>query len=144
MEYIIILNFCYKNVLLMTIKSHERNLVGGYVYRLAGVTLVVPVMNYWWPSFDSEMVNREFKKQLKRDRWKLRISHYAPGLVYWWMTQKIFPNSSIMQGHPILGNPRDVQTIMQMSKVPMPHDVSFILSLTPSSCYVLYIHFQLV
>ncbi|XP_028808295.1 uncharacterized protein LOC114762863 [Neltuma alba] len=91
-------------------------------HRLAGVTMVVPVINFWWPSFDPELANRIFKKQLKRDQWKLRISHYTPGLVYWWMTQKIFPYCSIMQGHSILGNRRDVQTIKQMSHVPMPHE----------------------
>lgn len=91
-------------------------------HRLAGVTLVVPVINFWWPSFNPELVKRVFQKQLKRDQWKLRISHYAPGLVYWWMTQKIFPYCSIMQGHPILGNRRDVQTIKQMPHVPMPHE----------------------
>ncbi|XP_057414921.1 uncharacterized protein LOC130709553 isoform X2 [Lotus japonicus] len=91
-------------------------------HRLAGVTLVVPVINFWWPSFPSKLANEVFKKQLKRDQWKLRIAHYAPGLLYWWMTQKWFPCDSITERHPILFNKRDMETIQQMSQVPMPHE----------------------
>ncbi|KAL4359592.1 hypothetical protein AHAS_Ahas08G0092800 [Arachis hypogaea] len=90
--------------------------------RLAGVSLVVPVINFWWPYFPPKLVKREFEKQLKRDQWKLRIAHYAPGFVlYWWMTQKFFPRDSISERHPILLNKRDLETMQQMSQVPMPN-----------------------
>jgi hypothetical protein len=89
------------------------------------VTLVVPVINFWWPSFPPKLVNEVYKKQLKRDQWKLRIGHYAPGLVYWWMTQKWFPYCSILQRHPILFNKRDVETIQKMSQVAAPNEVNF-------------------
>ncbi|XP_061376250.1 uncharacterized protein LOC133318270 [Gastrolobium bilobum] len=88
-------------------------------HRLSGVTLVVPVINYWWPSFPPKLANEVFEKQLRREQWKLRIAHYAPGLLYWWMTQKLFPNDSVME---ILFNKRDVETIKQMSQVPMPNE----------------------
>lgn len=91
--------------------------------RLAGVTLVVPVINYWWPSFPPELKNEAYKKQLKRDQCKLRIAHYAPALLYWWMTQKFFPYSSILQRHPIILNKRDLQTVQKMSQEPMPNEV---------------------
>lgn len=91
-------------------------------HRLAGATLVVPVINFWWPSFPPKLVHEEFRKQLKRDQVKLTIAHRAPWLVYWWMTQKLFPYSSIMQRHPILLNKRDLATIMEMSKVPNPDE----------------------
>ncbi|KAF5447507.1 hypothetical protein F2P56_033058 [Juglans regia] len=91
-------------------------------HRLAGVTLVVPVINFWWPSFPPKLVSENYKKQLKRDQMKLRIAHFAPGLVYWWLTQKWFPYSSILQRHPILFNKRDLETIQKMSKVPMPDE----------------------
>ncbi|XP_048324025.1 uncharacterized protein LOC125420852 [Ziziphus jujuba] len=91
-------------------------------HRLAGVSLVVPVINFWWPSFPAKLANEAYKKQPKRDQWKLSIAHHAPGLVYWWMTQKWFPYCSIMQRHPILFNKRDVETINNMSQVPMPNE----------------------
>ena len=100
--------------------------------RLAGVTLVVPVINFWWPSFPPKLMNEVYKKQLKRDQWKLWIGHYAPGLVYWWMTQKWFPYCSILQRHPILFNKRDVETIQKMSQVPMPDEVKL-----PFTCLVM-------
>jgi pimeloyl-ACP methyl ester carboxylesterase len=91
-------------------------------HRLAGVTLVVPVINYWWPSFPPTLANEGYKKQLKRDQWKLGIAHHAPALLYWWMTQKFFPYSSILQRHPILFNKRDVETVQKMSQAPMPNE----------------------
>lgn len=92
--------------------------------RLAGVTLVVPVINFWWPSFPPELANKVFKEQLIRDQIKLSIAHHFPGLLYWWITQKWFPYSSILERHPILFNKRDVETVKQMSQVPNPDKVT--------------------
>lgn len=123
-----------KNILIKLIES----LIGR---RLDGVTLVVPVINFWWPSFPPKLTNEVFGKQLKRDQWKLRIAHYAPGLLYWWMTQKWFPRDSVMERHPILSNKRDMETIKQMSQVHMPHEVQvFHLDLN----YSHYIHYSKV
>lgn len=99
--------------------------MSNHKHRLSGVSLNVPVINFWWPSFPPELAHEVYKKQLKRDQWKLWIAHHTPGLTYWWMTQKLFPYSSIMQGHPILANERDVATAQAMSKVPNPHEVGF-------------------
>lgn len=106
--------------------------------RLAGVMLIVPVINFWWPSFPPELVSQAFKQQLKRDQWKLWIAHHTPALVYWWMTQRLFPYSSIMQRHPILLNERDLKTIQAMSKIPNPDEVA----LLPFSCHAARICFQ--
>lgn len=98
--------------------------------RLAGVALVVPVINYWWLSFPSELFSKNYKKQLARDQWKLGIAHYTPGLTYWWLTQKWFPSSSILERHPIIFSKQDVEIIQTISKIPMPDEVtsfSFIL-----------------
>ena len=91
-------------------------------HRLAGATLVVPVANFWWPSFPPELTKQVFRNQLKRDKVKLTIAHHFPALIYWWMTQKWFPYSSIMERHPILFNKRDVETIQQMPQVPDPNE----------------------
>ncbi|XP_044469551.1 uncharacterized protein LOC123198827 [Mangifera indica] len=92
-------------------------------HRLAGVTLVVPVINFWWPSFPPELANKVFKEQLIRDQIKLSIAHHFPGLLYWWITQKWFPYSSILERHPILFNKRDVETVKQMSQVSNPDKI---------------------
>ncbi|KAK6936208.1 Alpha/beta hydrolase fold-1 [Dillenia turbinata] len=91
-------------------------------HRLAGLALVVPVINYWWPSFPPELVSEAYHRLLKRDQWKLRIAHYAPGLVYWWLTQKWFPSSTILERNPIIFNKRDFEIIKKMSQVPNPNE----------------------
>ncbi|GAV66627.1 Abhydrolase_6 domain-containing protein [Cephalotus follicularis] len=93
-----------------------------YIPHLAGATLVVPVINFWWPSFPPKLANEVFKKQLKRDQVKLSIAHHVPGLLYWWMTQKWFPYSSIMERHPILLNKGDLAIIQQLPKEPNPDE----------------------
>ncbi|KAK4788134.1 hypothetical protein SAY86_019453 [Trapa natans] len=87
-------------------------------HRLAGVMLIVPVINFWWPSFPPQLVAETYKQQLKRDQWKLWIAHHTPVFVYWWMTQRLFPYSSIMERHPILLNERDLKTIQALPKIP--------------------------
>ncbi|KAF5447504.1 hypothetical protein F2P56_033055 [Juglans regia] len=91
-------------------------------HRLAGVTLVVPVINFWWPSFPPKLVSENYEKQPKIEQMKVRIAHFAPGLVYWWLTQKWFPYSSNLQRLPLLFNKRDLETIQKMSEVRMPDE----------------------
>lgn len=91
-------------------------------HRLGGVALVVPVINYWWPSFPAKLVEGAYMKQLGRDQWKLRIAHHAPGLMHWWMTQKWFPSCTIMERNPIIFNQRDFRILADISKIPMPNE----------------------
>ncbi|XVF76222.1 hypothetical protein PTKIN_Ptkin13bG0248900 [Pterospermum kingtungense] len=65
-------------------------------HRLAGATLVAPVVNYWWSGFPANLSEQAYQKQLPQDQWALRLSHYAPWLTYWWNTQKWFPGSSVI------------------------------------------------
>ncbi|KAL8166158.1 hypothetical protein V2J09_007657 [Rumex salicifolius] len=85
-------------------------------HRLAGAGLVVPVINYWWPSFPAELSNQCYKKLLKRDQWKLWISHNTPWLIHWWLTQKMFPSSTIMERNPIIFCDRDFKIIKNISQ----------------------------
>ncbi|KAA8549861.1 hypothetical protein F0562_001545 [Nyssa sinensis] len=91
-------------------------------HRLAGVGLIVPVINFWWPSFPSKLCTEEYSKQPKKDQWKLRIAHYAPGLLYWWMTQKWFPSCSIMARDPVIFSKRDFEILKKMLQVPNPNE----------------------
>ncbi|GLT89974.1 hypothetical protein SLE2022_079290 [Rubroshorea leprosula] len=65
-------------------------------HRLAGATLLAPVVNYWWPGFPANLYKEAYYKQLTQDQWALRVAHYAPWLTYWWNTQKWFPVSSVI------------------------------------------------
>ncbi|XP_065856277.1 uncharacterized protein [Euphorbia lathyris] len=64
--------------------------------RLAGVTLLTPVINYWWPSFPTNLSTEAYNQMMVQDQWTFRVIHYAPWLLYWWNTQKWFPSSSVI------------------------------------------------
>ncbi|KDP42736.1 hypothetical protein JCGZ_23676 [Jatropha curcas] len=75
-------------------------------HRLAGVTLLTPVTNYWWAGFPVNLSTEAFRKQFPSDQWALRVGHYLPWLTYWWNTQKWFPGSNVMAHNPdILAQP---------------------------------------
>ncbi|KAG9160873.1 hypothetical protein Leryth_008677 [Lithospermum erythrorhizon] len=67
-------------------------------HRLAGAALIAPVVNYWWPSFPSNLSVEAYNQQFMQDQWALRVAHYAPWLVHWWNSQKWFPSSSVIAG----------------------------------------------
>lgn len=95
--------------------------------RLAGAALVAPVVNYWWPSFPSNLSREVFKKQFLRDQWSLRVAHNLPQLLYWWLTQKWFPSSSLIEGNPEISSMNDKAIIEKMSEIPTPHQVNWLL-----------------
>ncbi|KAJ0810943.1 putative alpha/beta hydrolase-1 [Helianthus annuus] len=51
-------------------------------HRLAGATLIAPVVNYWWPGLPSNLSQQAFSKQFLRDQWSLRVAHHSPSLTY--------------------------------------------------------------
>ncbi|KAA8534548.1 hypothetical protein F0562_032065 [Nyssa sinensis] len=69
-------------------------------HRLAGLMLIAPVVNYWWPSFPANLSKEAYYQQFPQDQWALRVAHYTPWLTYWWNTQKLFPASSVIAGKP--------------------------------------------
>ncbi|KAF5823791.1 hypothetical protein HanRHA438_Chr01g0043041 [Helianthus annuus] len=75
--------------------------------RLAGATLIAPVVNYWWPGLPSNLSQQAFSKQFLRDQWSLQVAHHSPSLTYWWNTQKWFPSLTVIGHSPdILSSPR--------------------------------------
>lgn len=70
-------------------------------YRLSGASLVAPLVNFWWSRVPQNLLNAAMKKLPFGFQMTLGIAHYFPWLLYWWMTQKWFPNS---------GNPKDTMT----------------------------------
>lgn len=78
--------------------------------RLAGATLVAPVVNYWLPGFPNNLAKEAYYEQLPQDQWAVGVAHYTPWLTYWWNTQKWFPASSVIAQKPKL-SPPDVKIL---------------------------------
>ncbi|KAK1263507.1 hypothetical protein QJS04_geneDACA008456 [Acorus gramineus] len=76
-------------------------------HRLAGATLIAPVVNYWWPNFPANLSKEAYSKQLVQDQWTLRVAHYCPWLMYWWNSQNWFPSSSVLAHDPRNFPPQD-------------------------------------
>lgn len=57
--------------------------------------MVVPFVNYWWPSFPDNLSTEAFRMLPQPDQWTFRVAHYAPWLFYKWMTQKWFPSLTL-------------------------------------------------
>ncbi|GMI71845.1 hypothetical protein like AT1G74300 [Hibiscus trionum] len=77
--------------------------------RLAGATLMAPVVNYWWPGLPANLSEKAYRLQLPQDQWAVRVAHYVPFLFYWWNTQKLFPAFAVFSGRPEVFSPHDVQ-----------------------------------
>ncbi|KAM6584238.1 hypothetical protein CsatB_011240 [Cannabis sativa] len=86
--------------------------------RLAGAGLIAPVVNYWWPSFPTNISTEAYYLQLPEDQWALRVAHYLPWLTYWWNTQKWFPSLSVKDEKLEIFSPQDLQLIMKRLSAP--------------------------
>lgn len=82
-------------------------------HRLAGATLIAPVVNYWLPGFPRTLAKEAYNEQLPQDQWAVRVAHYTPWLTYWWNTQKWFPASSVISKKSKL-SPQDVKILTAM------------------------------
>ncbi|XP_052199415.1 uncharacterized protein LOC127806236 isoform X3 [Diospyros lotus] len=87
-------------------------------HRLSGASLVVPMVNYWWPCLPPSVSKQGFKRLLAQDQWSFRVAHYTPWLFYWWMTQKWFPSLSIMTGNMAIFCKQDLEMIKMLSDGP--------------------------
>src|SRR5437764_285014 len=70
------------------------------VCRLTGAALIVPIINYWWPSFPAELSRQAFKKLVVPEQRTLWIAHNIPSFLYLWMTQRWLPSSAAAMHHP--------------------------------------------
>ncbi|KAL3700557.1 hypothetical protein R1sor_018579 [Riccia sorocarpa] len=80
--------------------------IGGYTgyallkylpHRLAGLAMFAPVTNFWWPGIPKEDAKKAWGTQAIGDRLALSVAHHAPWLLYWYMTQRVFPTSSTVK-----------------------------------------------
>ncbi|XP_023519850.1 uncharacterized protein LOC111783180 [Cucurbita pepo subsp. pepo] len=61
-------------------------------HRLVGACLVVPFVNYWWPSIPPALAKQSFRKLPRLFQFTYGIAHYTPLIYYWWTKQKWFPS----------------------------------------------------
>ncbi|KAK6235181.1 hypothetical protein SCA6_010518 [Theobroma cacao] len=84
---------------------------------LAGVAMVVPVINYRWASFPDSLTREDYRRALVRLLYW--IAKYAPTLLHWWVTHKWFPSPSIMEKEPVFFNKRDIEALKKTEGFPM-------------------------
>lgn len=63
-------------------------------HRLAGATLLAPVVNPFWSGLPTNITIDWGGKRSVWDMLSTYVAHHLPQLTYWWQTQKIFPISS--------------------------------------------------
>ncbi|KAH7855772.1 hypothetical protein Vadar_028682 [Vaccinium darrowii] len=90
-------------------------------HRLAGATLVAPVVNYWLPGFPYHLAKEAYFEQLPQDQWAVGVAHYTPWLTYWWNTQKWFPPSSVF-AHNLRLSSQDVKILTMMARQERPKE----------------------
>ncbi|KAI3683873.1 hypothetical protein L1987_84388 [Smallanthus sonchifolius] len=44
-------------------------------HRLAGASLLAPLVNYWWPNLPSNLSQQAFSNQFLQDQWSLQVAH---------------------------------------------------------------------
>ncbi|EEE55705.1 hypothetical protein OsJ_04141 [Oryza sativa Japonica Group] len=98
--------------------------MGGYVawsclnyipYRLAGVALVVPAVNYWWP-MPASVSASAYRKLDVGDRRTFWIAHHMPWLFYAWFNQKWFRISPIVEGKPEAFTEKDWEILAEIQR----------------------------
>ncbi|KAJ3671333.1 hypothetical protein LUZ60_007412 [Juncus effusus] len=88
-------------------------------HRLAGATLVVPVINYWWPSFPRGLSKEAMKKVVVAEQRTLLVAHYAPSLLYTWMTQKWIASSAAASHDPGIFSKPDLDVLQKFMSSPL-------------------------
>lgn len=84
--------------------------------RLAGAALVVPVINYWWPSFPANLTRQAYKNMLVQDQRTLWIAHHVPSLLYAWMTQKWLSTSAAIERDPRIYSNQDKEILQKVAE----------------------------
>ena len=85
--------------------------------RLAGTALIVPLVNYQWPSLPFSLIKEDYRRKiLKLGLW---LSTYTPGLLHWWVSQNWIPSTSVLEKNPIFFNERDIDILKTIPGFPM-------------------------
>lgn len=87
-------------------------------HRLAGASLVVPFVHYWWPCLPANLSREALKRLPVENQRTFRIAYYFPWLLNLWMSQKRFPTLSIMSGNMDIFSPPDLEILKKLSESP--------------------------
>jgi len=85
--------------------------------RLAGVAMVAPVANYRWPSIPKSLMKNDYRREVMK--WAFWIANYFPGLLQWYVTQNMFPSTSMLEKNPIYFNDQDIEILKHTKGFPM-------------------------
>ncbi|CAG7870091.1 hypothetical protein BRARA_F02013 [Brassica rapa] len=86
--------------------------------RLAGVAMVAPVVNYRWPSIPKSLMKNDYRREVLK--WSFWIAKYFPGLLHWWVTQNMFPTTSMLEKTPAnYFNDQDIEVLKHTKGFPM-------------------------
>lgn len=89
-------------------------------HRLAGVGMIVPVVNYWWKCFDKEVSRRAFETQILRDRWFIRVVRCFPQLLYFCITQPWIPRPTAIVPNLNVLNAADQAALIELGRTMTP------------------------
>ncbi|CAM8950062.1 unnamed protein product [Rhodiola kirilowii] len=79
-------------------------------HRLAGAAMVVPVVNYTWPSLPESLIKDDYRRKILR--WGIRVAKHAPGLVHWWLSNIWFrPSGSKIDNNPLYFSTQDLEIL---------------------------------
>lgn len=85
--------------------------------RLAGVSFVVPIVNYRWPSLPERLIMCDYRRILVQlSYW---FAKHAPWLLHWWVTQKWHPSNSVAERKPVFFNDQDLEALKKSAGFPM-------------------------
>ena len=94
------------------------------MYRLAGLALIAPVINYKWPSLPESLIREDYRKKLVQ--WARWLASYCPRLLHWWVTQKWLPSTAVIEKNPAFFNKSDIDILKTLPGFPMLTKVNYI------------------
>ncbi|XP_002973599.2 uncharacterized protein LOC9642816 [Selaginella moellendorffii] len=104
-------------------------------HRLAGVAMMAPVVNYWWPSASKEISGEAFSSRPLGDKITLRIAHYAPWLMHTWSKQTFLPSFLNGIGKEKFMNKMDLEITAARKNAGIPHQETAIQQGTSESLH---------
>lgn len=79
--------------------------------------MVAPVINFRWPSIPKSLMKNDYRREVAK--WSFWIANYFPGLLQWWVTQNMFPTTSMLEKNPLYFNDQDVEVLKHTKGFPM-------------------------
>ncbi|KAH7429313.1 hypothetical protein KP509_09G041400 [Ceratopteris richardii] len=98
-------------------------------HRLAGVGMIVPVVNYWWKCIDNQSFKLAFQTQTLKDKVFMWIVRHLPQLIYFYITQWWIPKPTPLNLFFNLKNlnSMDRQVLNSMDQVLTPEMIAEML-----------------